>query len=157
VLFVTQNVPGSDNNRGNLDTPSKEYAARHPIMLSWLQESFAIARREKLAGVVLLFQANPGFKHFEQGLTHRGYREFLETLRSEVLNYEGKVVAVHGDTHQSRIDQPLRDAQGKKLLQFTRVETFGYPLMGWTRGTIDTDSPTLFRFSTHPWPEKAQQ
>ena len=36
------------------------------------------------------------------------------------------------------------------------AETFGYPLMGWTRGIIDTDSPALFRFETHPWPPTAQ-
>jgi hypothetical protein len=45
----------------------------------------------------------------------------------------------------------LRDDNGKPIANLTRVETFGYPLMGWTRGIIDTDSPTLFRFETRPW------
>ena len=109
-----------------------------------------------MAGIVLLFQANPGFKHFAQGLAHRGYREFLQSLYEETLNFSGQVVVVHGDTHMSRIDHPLRDAQGKKLPNFTRVETHGYPIMGWTRGIIDTNSPSLFSFETHPWPAKAQ-
>ena len=43
--------------------------------------SFALARREQLAGIVLLFQANPDFKHFSEGLAHQGFKEFLETLR----------------------------------------------------------------------------
>ena len=32
---------------------------------------------------------------------------------------------VHGDSHYFRIDEPLLDAQGRRLENFTRVETFG--------------------------------
>ena len=156
VLFVTLNLPGGTNNFGLTQIPSPEFKARNPIVLAWLKESFALARREKMAGIVLLFQANPGFKHFAQGLAHQGYRDFLEKLYEETQNFSGQVVAVHGDSHISRIDHPLRDAQGKALPNFTRVETFGYPIMGWTRGIIDTNSPALFRFETYPWPAKAQ-
>ena len=156
VLFVTLNLPGGNNNFGLTQIPSAEFNARNPVVLDWLKESFALARREKMAGIVLLFQANPGFKHFSQGLAHRGYREFLQSLYEETLNFSGQVVVVHGDTHMSRIDHPLRDAHGKKLPNFTRVETHGYPIMGWTRGIIDTHSPSLFSFETHPWPAKAQ-
>ncbi len=156
VLFVTLNLPGPDNNFGWQDDASADFRDRNPAVLRWLKESFALARREKMAGVVLLFQANPGFRHFAQGLPHRGFREFLETVRRETLAFPGQVVAVHGDTHVSRIDQPLRDGNGKRIANFTRVETFGYPLMGWTRGIIDTDSPALFRFETYPWPPAAQ-
>lgn len=156
ALFVTLNLPGDDNNYGLRSEPRREFLERNPVVLAWLKESFALARREKLAGIVLLFQANPGFARFSEGLPHRGFRDFLETLRQETLGFSGQVVAVHGDSHISRIDQPLRDDNGKKIPNFTRVETFGYPLMGWTRGIVDTDSPTLFRFETYPWPPKAQ-
>ena len=156
VLFVTLNLPGPDNNFGWQDDASADFRDRNPAVLRWLKESFALARRDKMAGVVLLFQANPGFRHFAQGLPHRGFREFLETVRRETLAFPGQVVAVHGDTHVSRIDQPLRDGNGKRIANFTRVETFGYPLMGWTRVIIDTDSPELFRFETYPWPPPAQ-
>ena len=156
VLFVTLNLPGSDNNFGRLDDASAEFLTRNPVALRWLVDSFARARRDRMAGIVLLFQANPGFRHFAQGLPHRGFREFLETLRRETLAFPGEVVAVHGDTHVSRIDHPLRDGDGKRIANFTRVETFGYPLMGWTRGIIDPASPTLFRFETYPWPPPAQ-
>ncbi|MBP5998565.1 MAG: metallophosphoesterase [Azonexus sp.] len=156
VLFVTLNLPGDDNNYRLRSEPRREFLERNPLVLAWLTESFALARREKLAGIVLMFQANPGFARFSENLPHRGFRDFLETLRQETLGFSGHVVAVHGDSHISRIDQPLRDDKGKKIPNFTRVETFGYPLMGWTRGIVDTDSPTLFRFETYPWPPKAQ-
>lgn len=155
VLFVTLNLPGGNNNWGLTETPREEWRQRMPVVQAWLKDSFALAKREKLAGVVLLFQANPGFRHFSQGLGHRSYRDFLTLLRNETLAFPGQVVAVHGDTHTSRIDQPLRDAQGKTLANFTRVETHGYPLMGWTKGFIDTEQPRLFRFEAYSWPAKA--
>ena len=155
VLFVTLNLPGGNNNWGLTETPREEWRQRMPVVQAWLKDSFALAKREKLAGVVLLFQANPGFRHFSQGLGHRSYRDFLSLLRDETLAFPGQVVAVHGDTHTSRIDQPLRDTQGKTLANFTRVETHGYPLMGWTKGFIDTEQPRLFRFEAYSWPSKA--
>jgi len=154
VLFVSLNLPGGNNNWGMTREASAEYRARMPIVIGRLKENFALARRESLSGIVLLFQANPDFKHFAQGLPHDGFREFLTVLRDETTRFPGAVVAVHGDTHHSRIDQPLRDEAGRVLPNFTRVETFGYPFMGWTRGVIDTDQPALFRFETRPWPPK---
>lgn len=154
VLFVTLNLPGGNNNWGLTGEPRAEYAARNPVTLAWLKENFALARREKLSGIVLLFQANPGFSHHAQGLAHRGYRDFLDTLSAETLHFQGQVVAVHGDTHMNRIDHPMRDQAGRPLQNFIRIETFGYPFMGWTTGTIDTTSPVLFRFENHPWPPK---
>jgi len=154
VLFVTLNLPGGNNNWGLTSQSSPEFRARNPAVIDWLKESFALARRDKLAGIVLLFQANPGFAHFNQGLGHHGYRDFLELLRHETSQFTGQVVAVHGDSHISRIDHPLRDKQGRPMSNFVRVETFGYPFMGWTRGVIDTESPDLFRFEANPWPPK---
>lgn len=152
LLFVTLNVPGGSNNWGMTEQPGAEYLARNPQVLAWLKEGFALARRDKLAGIVLLFQANPGFTHLAQGFPHRGFRDFLKLLREETLNFDGQVVAVHGDTHINRIDHPLRDDQSRRIERFTRIETFGYPLMGWTRVIVDSEAPTLLRFETHPWP-----
>lgn len=154
TLFVTFNLPGGNNNWGMTDTPRAEYAARHPVTVAWLKENFTLARREKMRSIVLLFQANPGFTHHMQGLAHRAYREFLDTLREETQGFQGQVIAVHGDTHMNRIDQPMRDQAGRPLNNFVRVETFGSPFMGWTTGIIDSDSPAPIRFETHPWPKR---
>ncbi|AXS79928.1 hypothetical protein [Dechloromonas sp. HYN0024] len=154
VLFVTLNLPGDDNHRSKSRDPRPEFLARNPVVVEWLRDSFKLARQEKLAGVVLLFQANPAFPHFNQGLVHDGFRDFLTTLRDETASFSGQVVAVHGDSHINRIDQPMRDAHGRTMRNFVRVETFGYPFMGWTHGVIDSDLPTLFRFENHPWPPR---
>lgn len=153
VLFVTLNIPGGNNNFGTTDIAQPEFLARNPAVLSWMKENFALARRENLAGIVLLFQANPGFKHFAQGLAHRGYRDFLTLLDQETARFAGQVLVAHGDTHDNRIDHPLRNGAGKRLKHFTRVETFGYPMMGWTQLTIDSASDKLFSFENHAWPD----
>lgn len=157
VLFTTLNLPGGDNDyHPQWPAGGDEFTARNPAVLAWLRDSFALAKKEKLTGIVLLFQANPGFRHFAQGLTHAGFRAFLETLRDETLKFPGQVVAVHGDTHWNRIDRPLRDRSRRPVARFTRVETFGYPTMGWTLGVIDSEAPGLFRFENHPWPGPAR-
>jgi len=154
VLFTSLNVPGGNNNYLLNGRPSKEAEARMPQVLAWLRESFALARQENRRGVVVVMQANPAFKTFRTGIGHGGYRSLLEALRTETLNFPGQVLLVHGDTHWQRVDQPLRHPlTGKKMVNFTRVETFGYPYMGWVKAFIDTESPALFRFEARSWPQ----
>lgn len=154
VLFVTLNIPGSNNNRGLSEEPSTEYRQRNPAVLAWMNENFNLAHKEKLAAIVLMFQANPNFSSYGKGTPLSGYSEFLQKLQSEALHFPGQVVVVHGDTHTHRVDHPLHDAYGHVQENFTRVESFGYPLMGWTRVVIDTAAPALFRFTPYAWPAK---
>ena len=151
LLFVTLNVPGPNNNFGMRQTASEEFLLRNPALIDWLKQGFATARREQSAAVVIAMQGNPGLKHFAAGLGHSGYRELLETLRSETLEFPGQVLLIHGDTHWQRIDHPLRDPEtGKPLVNFTRLESFGYPFMGWVEVVADTQAPGLWRFVVHP-------
>ena len=152
VLFLSLNVPGPDNNFGMSQTARPEYQERMPRVIGWLEQGFSQAREENAAGVVVVMQGNPGFKHFSAGLGHRGYRELLETLLKETIDFPGQVLLIHGDTHWHRIDQPLLNpANGQRVVNFTRLETFGYPIMGWVKVIIDTGSPSLFRFESHAY------
>ncbi len=149
VLFVGLNLPGSDNNfdgtkRGS--GPSAEYLARLPVTRAWVAQAFELARAQNLAGLMLIIQGNPEIEAFNQGKGPEGYREFLTQLRDETQRFAKPVVLVHGDTHLEKINQPLKDAQGKTVLNFTRVETYGSPFMGWTRVTIDPQSKVVFSF-----------
>jgi hypothetical protein len=42
-----------------------------------------------------------------------------------VTAFRKPVAYVHGDSHYFRVDKPLLDAAGRRLENFTRVETFG--------------------------------
>ena len=54
-----------------------------------------------------------------------GFQDFLLALRDEVIAFRKPVAYVHGDSHYFRVDKPFLDAQGRRLENFTRVETFG--------------------------------
>lgn len=151
ALFVGLNLPGSENNyhgttRGGGPVP--EFIERGAANRAWLAQAFALARTKKLAGIMIVIQANPEFEAFSAGHTRPGYREFLIQLQAETQAFAGQVVLVHGDTHWQHIDQPMLDSNGKDMLRnFTRVETHGSPFMGWIKATVDVTDPKVFRFS----------
>jgi hypothetical protein len=50
-----------------------------------------------------------------------GYGDFLRALRSQVIAFGKPVAYVNGDSHYFRIDKPLLDTVGKRIVNFTRV------------------------------------
>jgi hypothetical protein len=156
VLFLTLNLPGGDNYRGSRQHPRAEYLDRLAANRAWLGEGFRRAREAGLGAVVVAFQADPGFEDYAasppESRPDNGYRDFLDQLLAETLAFPGEVVAVHGDSHTHRIDHPLRDpARGEPLLNFTRVESYGYPFMGWVRARVEAGRRPLLRFESHPY------
>lgn len=157
VLFITLNLPGPDNHYGPGPEPSPEYEAREGANRAWLTEAFRIAQEGHLAGLVIATQADPALEDFARGMGHRGFKALLTQLQDATEHFPGQVVLAHGDTHVMRIDHPLRYREGPRrgqpLANFTRVETYGSPFMGWIAGQIDSRDPALFHFAAHPWPK----
>lgn len=157
VLFITLNLPGPDNHYGPGPEPSPEYEAREGANRAWLAEAFRLAQEGHLAGLVIATQADPALEDFARGMGHRGFKALLTQLQDATERFPGQVVLAHGDTHVMRIDHPLRYREGPRrgqpLANFTRVETYGSPFMGWIAGQIDSRDPALFHFAAHPWPK----
>jgi hypothetical protein len=138
VLFVGVNIPGSENNFGDGKRPSQEFVARGKANRAWLEASFALARKERDSVVFVIIQANPGFEGFNAGRPCLPYGDFLRQLTALTLAFPGRVILVHGDTHNQHVDQPLRDPASRRVVRkFTRIETFGSPYMGWTKVTVN--------------------
>jgi hypothetical protein len=139
VTFATLNVQGSCNNLCDVNPDPAEFARRNAADIAWLHAAFAEARARRSAAVMIVWQANPGFDASDatrapvrdpKTLAQTdgqpdGFRELLVALRDETTAFRRPVVLVHGDSHYFRIDKPLLDAQGRRLENFTRVETFG--------------------------------
>jgi hypothetical protein len=104
-----------------------------------MQDTFAEAIAHHSAAVMLISQADPGFDATDatrgpvrdpqtlaetDGLPD-GFQAFLLALRDQVIAFKKPVAFVHGDSHYPRVDKPFLDAQGRRLENFTRVETFG--------------------------------
>ncbi len=150
VIFVGMNVTGSENNyhgTARSGGPVEEFTQRTAANRVWLAQAFDRARQAKLAGLMLVIQANPLIEAFNEGRSVPGYTDFLTQLRLETLAFPGQVVLVHGDTHQQQINQPLQDPTTHTVIRnFTRVETYGAPWMGWVKVTVDTKDPHVFQF-----------
>jgi hypothetical protein len=138
VTYATLNVQGSCDNLCDVAPDAAEHAARTTANIEWLRQSFAAAKARGSAAVMLIYQADPGWdqsdqtraplrdpKTLAQNDQPDGYQEFLVALRDETIAFRRPVVGVNGDSHYFRIDKPLQDSQGRRVENFTRVETFG--------------------------------
>jgi hypothetical protein len=139
VTYATLNVQGSCNNLCDVAPDPAEYGARNQADIDWLRQTFAAAKARRSAAVMLVYQADPGWDRSdatraplrdpktldETDGQPDGFHDFLTALRDETIAYRRPVVGVNGDSHYFRIDKPLLDAQGRRVENFTRVETFG--------------------------------
>jgi len=176
VTFATLDVQGSCNNlcssgAGDPGGDLPEYTAREAADELWLQQTFAEAKAQGSSGVMIIWQADPGFDTAGfQGAPKRnpttlvetdgnpdGFHDLLSKLRDETISFRKPVVLVHGDSHYLMIDKPLLDADGRRVENFTRVETYGdhtftaHPEwdtndVHWVKALVDPQSRDVFAF-----------
>ncbi|GAB6051633.1 hypothetical protein JCM17960_04530 [Magnetospira thiophila] len=165
VVFVGINMPGSNNNKVNNEksctkksarTPEQcaadnvEYAERDAANIAWMDEAFKLASDQKARGIVLAFQADPGFDLPEtEDLDERadasfdGFTKFLDRLVAHARNFDGQILLVHGDTHFFKYDKPMLH-QADLIPNVTRLQTFGSPNIHWVRVTVDPAAEQVF-------------
>src|SRR5262245_7363814 len=166
VTYATLNIPGSCNNLCDTNPDPAEFTARNAANIRWLQDTFDVANQRKSVAVMLITQANPGWDLtdptraplrdpktlVETDGQPDGYATFLLALRDEVIAFRRPVAYVHGDSHYFRVDQPFLDSQGRRLENFTRVETFGNNQGNgnndarWVKVTVDPGSRDVFSY-----------
>lgn len=165
VMFVTLHMVGSNNNYGRTAKMDEEFEDRNDANLTWLQETFKLAKSNGSKAIMIISQANPRFetawtskqkkRYLLDGLNIKpakerretGFDEFIEMLEEETITFGKPVAYVHGDTHTFRIDKPLISSISRRFIEnFTRVETFGFPDTHWIRITINPSDPNIFRF-----------
>jgi hypothetical protein len=171
VTYATINVQGTCNNRCSSGTgdpagDEPEYQARNAADLQWLQDTFGEANAKGSVAVMIIGQADPGFDGSdatraptrdprtlaETDNAPDGYVDFLTKLRELTIAYGKPVAYVHGDSHYFRVDKPLQDTSGRRVENFTRVETFGdnQPTgnsdVHWVKALVDPNSRDVFAF-----------
>jgi hypothetical protein len=166
VTYATLNVQGSCNNRCDVAPDDAEWGARNEANIAWLRETFAEAKTRRSSAVMLISQANPGFDRADPSRGPArdprtleqtdgdpdGFQEFLLALREEVISFVKPVAYVHGDSHYLRIDKPFLDSLGRRLENFTRVETFGDNQSNgnndvqWLKVLVDSRSREVFSY-----------
>jgi len=172
VTYVTLNVQGSCNNLCDTAPDPAEYAARNAANIAWLQEAFRVAKARNSVAVMIISQGDPGWdltdgtraplrdpktlaetdKDANNVAIPDGYQSFLVALRNEVIAFRKPVAYVHGDSHYYRVDKPFLDAQGRRLENFTRVETFGNNAANglndvqWIKVKVNPNSREVFSY-----------
>ncbi|MDP1611271.1 MAG: hypothetical protein Q8M11_09445 [Sulfuritalea sp.] len=166
VVFAGFNIPGSNNNlilnakdcgkksardAGQCEASNAEYRGRDAANVSWLEQTFESARKQSAAGVVVVFQGDPGFDLPEtedldesKAPEVSGYRNFIAQVVKQTERYSGQVLLVHGDTHFFKVDKPLH-GPNKLLPNLTRLQTFGSPSLHWVKVIVDAASPNVFQ------------
>jgi hypothetical protein len=130
VTFATVNVQGTCNNLcssggGAPDAGGDptEYDARNAADIAWLQQTFDEAKANGSAGLMIVWQADPGWDLSdatrapvrnpttlaETDGQPDGYQAILSKLRDLTIDFRKPVVLVHGDSHYFRIDKPFLD------------------------------------------------
>jgi hypothetical protein len=166
VTYATLNVQGSCNNLCDTAPDAAEFDARNHANIAWLEETFAHAMARRSAAVMLISQGNPGWDQSDptraplrdpRTLAQTdgqpdGFATYLSALRAAVVAFRKPVAYVHGDSHYFRVDKPFLDALGRRLENFTRVETFGNnPGNGtndvqWLKVVVDVRSREVFSY-----------
>ena len=166
VMFATVNIQGSCNNLCKDAPDPVEWGYRRDAAIQWIKDTFQEAKDRNSAGVMLISQADPGFNNhpiesepvrdpktlaLAPGVTD-GFQEILLALRDEVIAFRKPVAYVHGDTHYFRLDKPFLDAQGRRLENFTRLETYGDNApngtndVNWVKVRVDASSREVFTY-----------
>lgn len=144
VLFATIHLVGSNDNllRRNR-TAQAEHEARSQANRVHLERVAEALEATGQKALVLLFHANAGL---ERDTPLAPYRPFRQSLLSLLGRFQGPVLAIHGDTHTYRFDQPLKDpTTGAPIARFYRLEVPGSPRVGGVWVTVHPAADEPFR------------
>ena len=117
-------MQGSNNNLGRTAGMDAEYERRMRAVFAWIDEAAARLRPGKT--LFVLMQANPFLKPGSGRAD--GFRTIRERLAQLARAHPGRIVLVHGDTHQYRDDEPMPGLR--------RIEVPGAPAVRWLRATL---------------------
>jgi len=149
VMFATMHIVGSENATrefpGRTAVDDEEVVRRTNASIAWMRTVFDVAEKRNSPGVFLLIQANPHFEAEAGSEDRKGFNEFLDALEREVIKYGKPVLFAHGDSHYFRYDKPLTSQiSGRRIENFTRLETFGSRDVHWVKVTVQPGDPEVF-------------
>jgi hypothetical protein len=173
VLFVTLNVPGSNDDtlpwsggtasvpgapypaKAFLDEPARaqEVTERQAANHRWLAAAFALAKRDGMKGVLIGIQADM----WDTTAALDAYTPFVTELANLTLDFGRPVLLINGDSHLYGKDQPLADPASvlgqvhkfpKPVPNFSRITVQGSTNVPheWLRLTINPRTAEIFSF-----------
>jgi hypothetical protein len=166
ILFVTLNMPGSNNDTvpwsgvfSNPAAQAQEVADRTAANIRWLQAAFNAAEESHVRALVVALQADmfdpAAIAAGEDGLNN--YTQFVKTLADLSVHFNRPVLLLNGDSHVYGSDFPLADpnsstgvihhTQSVPKLQRITVQGSTNAPSEWLRLKIDTRHNPVFTWS----------
>ncbi|MGC4095067.1 MAG: metallophosphoesterase [Polyangiaceae bacterium] len=166
TVFSALHVVGSNNSLlpwytddttgTKLDDPTRRVAeeeARTVANLDWLERSFAMAKEQNAAGVVLLMQAD-----MWDGTGLVGFDSTVQKIAALTLSFGKPVLLLEGDSHIYKQDNPLANGDATHgvttpVPNITRVVVQGStttPLTEWLRLHVDPAATPPFTWTRNP-------
>jgi len=144
VVFVAVHQVGSDNGLAHNDAlGEREWRARMAANHALLEQAVRTAKAQGAGALVVFFQADPLFDKPNKG---RGLRPLRGDLTWLLRAFDGPILVIHGDGHQYRLDQPLKDPDsGRPETRLTRLEVPGSPLVAGVWVTYQPGTGEPFR------------
>jgi len=170
VVFVTLNVPGSNNDTlpwtGTFSNPGaqgQEVVERNGANQRWLQAAFNRAESMHARGIVIALQADmwdpAALAVGGDGLS--AYTPFVRQLADLSIRFQRPVLLLNGDSHLYGADRPLANpASATGMIHgtpavpnLTRITVQGSTNAPaeWLRLSIDPRNPNLFSWSNVPY------
>jgi hypothetical protein len=158
VVFVTLHVTGSNNGlepwrstARRADSPGTgqmdAFKQREAANLAWLVAAFDHAHAGDAIAIVILLHANPRFELPPGDGRRAGFEALIGELSRLAAEFRRPVLLLHGDGHVFFVDRPLAGSS-PPAPNLRRVQTFGYPWMGWIRIDVDAARDDVFRIES---------
>ena len=160
VIFATLHVIGSNNNllawkgydaKDSTKNPRldriRDFERRRNAALVWLDVTFEQAVQQNAKAVFLIMHANPRLNLSRNDKKRAGFIAITDRIQMLSEKFQRPVVLSHGDHHTFFVDKPFISSNRKNtLLNLTRVQSFGYPMMRWVKVTVQDDDQNFFVF-----------
>jgi hypothetical protein len=149
VLFATVHVVGSHNNFITTDPNAlAEAAARMQANVSWLRDTFRVARTGNYRAVVIALHAE---MFAEDHSEDSPFGPIIDELRLGAERFVRPVLLIHGDYHTFTVDRPflVKKGEGEPSLytNITRLQVYGAPEIAAVLVRVDPDSIGVFGFT----------
>jgi hypothetical protein len=170
VVFVTLNMPGSNNDglpwtAPFADEPARvaEAAARTLADIRWLDAAFDRAEAEHAKAVLIGLQADmwDPAAAVAGGDGLGNYAVFVHELAQRSARFGRPVLLINGDSHVFGVDKPLADPNSatgrihntRAVPNLTRITVQGSTTAPaqWLRLKVDPDSPQVFSWTNVPY------
>lgn len=135
IMFATINLPANNNHYVYDAGRNSEFEDRQVANRNWLNRVFTFASRDKAEALVLFSDASPLSHGLAPNERHDGFAETRKQILALAAGFTGKVLIIYR--------YPGRALDTKGILWNGNLGQIGLGA-GWTKVTVDHDSPTLF-------------